>query len=183
MTRGAIKAVELLNDKMYMQLFNPEVIPLHEVLNIYRILLFYINKPEIAKIKQPSQFWAEVCKLFAENSEGKIGSFINKYANELNFSTENCLSVSQVIGSDLTKMTAPSYTKICPTTGLVFFFIKDALEYSGIIVDKKTPLVKLMNLLEYSMESHDSKNERVKGKIEKMDNSGSNANDAEKTKV
>jgi len=168
MTRGAIKAVELLNDKMYMQLFNQDVVPVTEVLNIYRILLFYINKPEIAKIKQPHQFWPQVCNLFADNSEGKIGSFINKYANELNFSTDNILAISQIIGNDLSKMTAPSYTKICPTTGLVFFFIKDALEYSGIIVDKKTPLVKLMNLLEYSMESLESKNERLKAKFEKM---------------
>lgn len=161
-----------------MQLFNPEVIPVQEVLNIYRILLFYINKPEIAKIKQPSQFWPEVCKLFAENSDGKVGSFINKYANDLNFSTENILSISQIIGSDLSKMTAPSYTKICPTTGLVFFFIKDALEYSGIIVDKKTPLIKIMNLLEYNLESLSVKFDTLKGKLDKLDSSEDSSNKA-----
>jgi len=169
MTRGAIKAVELLNDKMYMQSFNPEVIPIPEVLNIYRILLYYINKPDIAKIKSPNNFWQEVCNLFGNNSEGKVGSFINKYSNDLNFTTENIFAISQIIGNDLSKMTAPSYTKICPTTGLVFFFIKDALEYSGIIVDKKTPLIKLMNLLEYNLEFYSSKIDRLQGKVEKME--------------
>jgi len=176
MTRGAIKALELLNDKMYMPLFNPEKIPIQEVSNIYRILLYYINKQEIAKIKQPNQFWQEVCKLFAENSEGKIGSSINKFANDLNFSTENILAISQIIGSDLSKMNAPNFTKICSTTGLVFFFVKDALEYSGIIVDKKTPLVKLVNLLEYKVESLSSKLERLEGKMENFDKDNNNIN-------
>jgi len=170
MTRGAIKAVELLNDKMYMQLFNPEVIPVPEVLNIYRILLFYINKGDIAKIKSSASFWSEVCNLFATNSEGKIGSFINNYSNELNFSTENIFAISKIIGNDLSKMTAPSYTKICPTTGLVFFLIKDALEYSGIIIDKKTPVIKIMNLLEYNLEFYSSKNDRLQNKILKLEN-------------
>jgi hypothetical protein len=166
MTRGAIKAIELLNDKMYMNIFKSESVPQKEVLNIYRILLLYINKRDVASIKNNNQFWMSVCNLFISESEAKIGNFINKYCNDLNFSTENLFMISKIIGNDLTKMTAPNYTKICPTTGLVFFFIKDALEYSGIIVDKKTPIVKLMNLLDYNYESLSSIYERIKTKIE-----------------
>lgn len=167
MTRGAIKAVELLNDKMYMQIFRAETIPPDEVINIYRILLLFIDKRDVAIIKYSHQFWPEVCNLFLNESDGKIGTFITKYANNLNFSTENIFQISKIIGSDLNKMTAPNFTKICATTGLVFFFIKDALEYSGIIVDKKTPPIKLMNLYEYNHEFLTSKLDRLKNKLPK----------------
>jgi len=170
MTRGAIKAVELLNDKMYMQMFNPDIIPPIEILNIYRVLFYFINKIEIAKKKSRSEFWQEVCQVFINNPNIKIGNFINQHSNDLNFSTENIFAISQIIGNDLSKMTAPNFTKICPTTGLVFFFIKDALEYSGIIVDKKTPPIKIINLLDYNLESLSSKIDRLKGKLEKQEN-------------
>lgn len=167
MTRGAIKAVELLNDKMYLQIFKPDVVPQEEIVNIYRILLLYLNKREVAIIKNSNQFWSEACNLFLNESEGKIGNFINQYATNLNFSTENIFLISKIIGAELNKMTAPNFTKICATTGLVFFFIKDVLEYSGVIIDKKTPPIKIMNLYEYNLEYFTSRLERLKSKVEK----------------
>lgn len=30
------------------------------------------------------------------------------------------------------------YSKVCPTTGLVVFFVKEFIEYLGIVIEKKT---------------------------------------------
>ena len=167
MTRGAIKAIELLNENMYLNVFKPEILPVEQVQMAYRIFLFYLNKREIAVIKNKTEFWGEVCNLFLNDSEGKIGEFIKKSINNLNFSTENIYCISKVVGNDTSKLTSTSFTKYCATTGLLFFCVKDALEYSGIIVDKKTPLVKVMNLLEYKLESFNSQQDRLKAIIEK----------------
>ena len=168
MTRGAIKAIELLNDKIYLQIFKYEVIPSDDIINIYKILFNFLNKKEITNIKDNMLFWKEVCDLFNLESVGKIGDFINQNSTNLNFSSENIYLISRIIGSDLSKMTAPNYTKICPTTGLVFFFINDALEYSGIIIDKKTPPVKILNLLDFTLENLLSKEIRLKSFLNKL---------------
>jgi len=168
MTRGAIKAIELLNEQMYQNVFKQDTLPVEQVLLAYRIFMFYLKeKRDIAIIKDNNEFWKEVCDLFVNQTEGKIGEFIKKSIEELNFSTENIYCVSKIVGSDTSKMTSTTYTKFCATTGLLFFCIKDALEYSGIIVDKKTPLVKLMNLLEYKLEIFDSLQNRLKNLINK----------------
>ena len=51
----------------------------------------------------------------------------------------------------------PSYMgKLCGTTGLISFVIKDALEYSGIIEDKKTPPLRIKKNYEYQKEIIDN---------------------------
>lgn len=161
MTRGAVKAIELLNEKMYLNVFKSEVVPVEQVQLAYRIFLFYLNRRDIALMKNKEEFWKEVCNLFVNETEGLIGEFIKKEIANLNFSTENIYCISKIVGNDTSKMTSTTYTKYCATTGLLFFCIKDALEYSGIIVDKKTPLIKLMNLLEYKLETYNSLQDRI----------------------
>ena len=46
--------------------------------------------------------------------------------------------------------------KLCGTTGLISFVIKDALEYSGIIEDKKTPPLRIKKNYEYQKEIIDN---------------------------
>lgn len=167
MTRGAVKAIELLNEQMYVNVFKTDQLPGDQVLLAYRIFLFYLNKREIAIMNNNMEFWKEVCNLFVDGTEGKIGEFIKNSINNFNFSTENIFCISKIVGNDTSKMTSTTYTKFCATTGLLFFCIKDALEYSGIIVDKKTPLVKLMNLFEYKLETFDSLHNRLNDLINK----------------
>jgi hypothetical protein len=156
--------MELLNEQMYQNVFKKNKnmahndndkdyeIPNEQVILAYRIFLFYLNKTEIALKKNKHDFWREVCNFFLNQTGGKIGEFVQSSINSFNFSTDNIYKISKVIGNDTSKLTSNTFTDYCATTGLLFFLLKDALEYSGIIVDKKTPLATLMNLLEYKVD-------------------------------
>jgi hypothetical protein len=54
------------------------------------------------------------------------------------FSEENLWKITKIIGNREKKITPTFYSKTCGTTGLIIFLIKDAMEYAGIIIDKKT---------------------------------------------
>ena len=54
------------------------------------------------------------------------------------FSEENLVKITKIIGNREKKITPTFYSKTCGTTGLIIFLVKDAMEYAGIIIDKKT---------------------------------------------
>ena len=64
----------------------------------------------------------------------------------------------------------PSYfSKICGTTGLIVFVVKDALEYSGAIVnDKKTQPRKIYDNILYEKEQYINKIKYYKELIKEM---------------
>ena len=66
------------------------------------------------------------------------------------------------MSSKLSKIVTGYYSKICAATGLVTFVIKDALEYSGISVDKKTSPVRLYRNFMYNFEVLEAKMEKMK---------------------
>lgn len=63
---------------------------------------------------------------------------INNSVKNFDFSDENLYKIIKIIGNREKKITPTYYSKTCGTTGLIIFLIKDAMEYAGIIVDKKT---------------------------------------------
>lgn len=166
LTRGAIKAIELMNDNSHLNLFDPSKIPVEDILLPYRIFLLLLSKRDIALSKNTTLIWKEVCDLFVKESEGKIGDYIMKSISSFNFSTENVYCISKILGNDTSKMTSNNFSKICYTTGMLIFCIKDALEYSGIIFDRKTPLVKFVYLMEYKIECFESIQNRINNLIE-----------------
>jgi len=156
-----------MNEDTHLNVFNPSKIPVEEILLPYRIFLLFLSKREVALSKNTSLIWKEVCDLFVNQSEGKIGDFIMKSISSFNFSTENVYCVSKILGNDTSKMTSNNYSKLCYTTGMLIFCIKDALEYSGIISDRKTPLIKFINLMEYKIECFESIQNRLNNFIER----------------
>lgn len=65
---------------------------------------------------------------------------INSITAEIDFSNENIYKLNNLIKGKEVKMHPNYYNKICGTTGLIIFFIKDVLDYCGILTDsKKTP--------------------------------------------
>ncbi len=54
------------------------------------------------------------------------------------FSDENIYIISKIVGNNTSKMSPSYFSKICATTGFLTFLIKDALEYAGVIIEKKT---------------------------------------------
>jgi hypothetical protein len=78
------------------------------------------------------------------------------------FSEENLLKLSKIIGNREKKITPTFYSKTCGTTGLIIFLIKDALEYSGIIIDKKTLPSRIYKSYNYLLS-------KAKQKLDRMD--------------
>jgi hypothetical protein len=68
-----------------------------------------------------------------------VGTFLsNLLLKSVDSSVQNIHRIIQVLSCFAHKITPNYYSKLCGTTGLLVFFIKDILEYYGIIVEKKS---------------------------------------------
>ena len=69
--RSAVKALDLLNQEKYKELFKSSNVPQEDIILPYRIYFILMNKKEISSIKEDADFWKECCKFFL--SEAKTG--------------------------------------------------------------------------------------------------------------
>jgi hypothetical protein len=162
LTRGALKAVELLNESLYYKLFTEGPIPNDDIILTYRIFFQLLNMKDYVDIRDNTEFWKKACDYFVNESNSKLGSMVTGLVKNIDFSTENIYKVSKLVGSNTSKMTPNYFSKMCGTTGLFIFLIKDALEYSGILIDKKTPVSRLNKNYMYNFEILQNKIERLK---------------------
>lgn len=75
-SKGTNKAIELLNDNLYVKLFTEPNIPKVEILLVYKLYFQLIGHPFVQLFNNKSLFWKECCKYFLSSSEGKIGKNI-----------------------------------------------------------------------------------------------------------
>ena len=156
LSKGSLKALEILNDENYNNIFQMEELspPLDEIILIYRIFFQLINKEEFTEILSDKKFWKEARNYFLENSNGKIGSFINELISEFDFNKENIYKLKNLSNGKEDKLKPKFYENICKTTGLVTFVIKEAFEYCGIIFNEKKLMPSiLISYLEYIKEN------------------------------
>ena len=152
LTKGALRAIELLNNEKYNQLFKKNILDpnLKEIIVIYRILFRLLNQKSICDIEDDSEFWIKVCDFFNEKGIDKLGTFLVDSTKTFNFEDHNVYLINKLIINKKAKMLPSYYSKICSSTGLIMFLIKDALEYCGIIFsEKKTPHNRVVNTLLY----------------------------------
>jgi len=136
LTKGAIKAVDLLNTQIYTKIFNTTSVPNEDILFAYKLYFRLLNNEEITKLKG-IEFWIKCCNFFIKEDE-KTGDIITNNVKYFNFSNENIYKLSKLVSNKEKLITPNYYSKTCATTGLVIFILKDALEYLGIISDKRT---------------------------------------------
>ena len=151
-TKGALRAIELLNNDKYNQLFKKTVLEENqkEIVVIYRLLFRLLNEREISEIEDDSTFWLRICEYFNEKGIDKIGSFLIQAAQHFNFDDRNVYFLNKLIVKRKGKMNPSYYSKLCSSTGLVMFLIKDSLEYCGVMFsEKRTPHNRLVNNLIY----------------------------------
>lgn len=160
MTRGAIKAVELLNESLYFKLFEGANSN-DDIILPYRIFFQLIDSP-IAAIPDKVDFWSKTCEFFAKERDGKLGTMVTNLVKNINYSDENIYKITKLVGNNSSKISPNYFSKMCGTTGLFIFLIKDALEYSGIIPDKKTPPSRIMKNYLYNFQLLQGKMERLK---------------------
>ena len=160
LTRGTLKAIGLLDDEIYMRIFIRPVQEkiLKEISTIYRIFCQFLGFNDIVEIKNDKLFWEKFSKYVLDNKGEKLSQFCRETSKKFIFDDKNILKVKS-LAKDLNEKLKPKYwTNICGTTGFFVFMIKDAVEYSGVLEDKKTQPSRIKENYLY-----------VKGLFEKLD--------------
>ncbi len=73
LTRGTIKAIELLNESIYTKLFLQTTTPNEDILFPYKIYFQFLKSPILKTLPNEALFWAECCKFFLNDTNGKAG--------------------------------------------------------------------------------------------------------------
>ena len=139
LSKGSMRAIQILDNEIYNNIFKSKELnpPLDKIILIYRIFFQLINQEEINEIVSDKKFWEEARIYFLENDDNKIGYFIKDNISEFNFTNENIYKLKKLTKGYEEKLKPTNYEKICETTTLFTFIIKDALEYCGIIYNKE----------------------------------------------
>jgi len=143
LTKGSIKALNLLNEDILNRLFFEDKEPNKEVFIVYKIYFQLIKHKEITKYinedkSNDNKFW-ENCKNYFKEFNGKTGNCINEVISQkkINIDGDNIYKIYKIINKDINKLIPAYFSKICGTTGLFIFFIKDILDFLGFSNDKK----------------------------------------------
>lgn len=166
----------MLNDTNYQKAFVDKTISNEEIIFVYRVYFQLLDNQQLLQIVDNQEFFNKVCDYFIEKSNGKIGkrpicqfiyfvyilkclgNQIFKDVKMFDFSSENVYKLNRIIGNNTNKISPSYYSKLCGTTGLLLFLLKDCIEYSGInILEKKTPIQKIYNNYNYNIDIHNSK--------------------------
>ena len=168
LSRGTVKAIELLNNEEYGKIFKDKELlpPLDGIVFIYRIFFQFWKDNELKNIQDQKLFWIEASDFILNNSNGKIGDFFRDSVENFEFSGKNIYEAKKLINGKEDQLKPANFTKICGTTGLVVFLIKDTLEYCGILLSLKKNVPSLcLKYLEYIAEMQS----KMKKYIENID--------------
>lgn len=128
--------------------------PKPEVLLVYKAYMQLLHPDKIEhaiKTNNETEFWNFCSKHFIDSFEGKVGDAIIKDTTNMDISLLNTFKASKILGSFASKITPSYFTKICGTTGLFTFILKDLLEWVGANVNDKKPNVhKIYSLANYA---------------------------------
>lgn len=92
---------------------------------------------------------------------------MEQLTKSLDFSNENILILKHLAKHYITKLTPLYYSKLCPTTGLFIFIVKEVLEYCGVIQDRKTNPVRVYKNLTFFVESTKEKINKLEAVLNK----------------
>lgn len=157
--RGGAKAVELLNNDLYAKLFKKPMLEknVDDICTVYRVLLALFGEFKIATISGNQLFWIKCTEYLIGNANGKIGTFILKKMEDITFEHKKIYLVNKLLYKMKNKINANYFSKICGTTGLLIFVIRDVLEYCGVIInEKKTQPARILDNLQYYKNCNDT---------------------------
>ena len=152
LSKGAVKAIELLNDDRYNSIFKTKELnpPLDDIIFIYRLFFKLLKDNNLATINDDQLFWMEASDYILNNNNGKTGEFFKEAIKNFDFSAKNIYELKKIVKDQADKIKPQTYSKICSTTGLIVFLIKDTFEFIGIINNtKKNVPSLLLKYLEY----------------------------------
>ncbi len=136
MSKKTEKAIQLLNDSCLNKLFTQKKPPSKDILLIYYLYFQMIKHPIINLKSNKNEFWKKCCEYFTKEEGGKTGNLLEKNFKSLFLDPENIYKLLQLLDGNLVKINLTHFSKICRTTGLFTFYIKDILNYLGITNEK-----------------------------------------------
>ena len=140
-SKGTKKAIILLNEHLLNRLFyESSSIPNNDILLVYKLFFQFINYTEIINnFNDKKIFWKLTCEYFNIKNNCKTGKIIEDIINEkkINLNFDNLYKIYKLINNKLNIVVPSYFSKICGTTGLFVFFIKDIIDFLGFFEDKK----------------------------------------------
>ena len=152
-SRGAARAIQLLNNNTYSKIFRRPVLDnsLSQIYIAYRILFIFLNEVDIAKISDDKLFWIKCTEYLNSKSEnGKIGDFILTKLEKYYCDYKTVYYIEQIMKGKKDNISPSYFSKLCGSTGLLIFLIKELMEYCGVIIStKKTQLSRIYQNLKF----------------------------------
>lgn len=162
LNRSTLRAINLLNDEIFCRLFFEEKKPNKEILIVYKLYFQIINYKEIINLynKQLSDdiFW-EKCRNYFQKYNGNISEILinNIKNNKILLTGENLYKVYKLIEKDLYKFNSGYFSKLCGTTGIFIFYIRNILDFLGFTNEKKfqknsyCSFLEIINYIDYKI--------------------------------
>ena len=149
--RNSATAIVSIDKETFSKLFKQKTldIKLSEIYIVYRVLFLLFGEQKIAEIVDDGEFWEKCIEYLNTNGGNKIGSFILEKSKSFDFSKNSIYLINKLLVGIKPNFTTAHFSKVNGTTGLLMFIIRDALEYAGIIVTKRTPKSRIYNNLIY----------------------------------
>ena len=136
LNKGTLKAIKLLNEEIFCRLFFEDKIPNKDVILVYKVYFQLINYKEITNLYNNNSddiIW-EKCLIYFRNNYGKISEILmnNIEAEKILLNGENLYKIYKLTENNITKFCSGYFSKLCGTTGLFIFYIKDILDFLGL---------------------------------------------------
>ena len=149
--KSSASAILSLDKPIFSNLFKEKVldIKLSDIYIVYRVLFVFINEIKIAEIVDDAEFWTKCIEYLNNNGKEKIGSFILAKSKDFDFSHKSIYLLNRLLVGIKPNINLAFFSKLSGTTGLLIFIIKEALEFCGVLVSKKTPKSRIYDNLIY----------------------------------
>ena len=149
--KSSSSATLSLNKPTFYKLFNETnlSIKLNDVYIVFRALFILMGETKIAEVEDDSQFWIKCTEYLKRDGIDKVGSFILEKSKNFDFSHKTIYLLNKLLVGIKPNINASYFSKISGTTGMVIFIVKDALEFCGVLVSKKTQKSRIYDNLMY----------------------------------
>ena len=141
LAKNSVSTTLCLDKPTFSSLFKQAVldIKLSDIYIVYRVLFVFMGETKIAEIVEDGEFWKKCIEYLNNNGKEKIGSFILAKSKDFDFSHKTIYLLNKLLIGIKPNINPAFFSKISGTTGMLIFLIKDALEFCGVLVAKKTP--------------------------------------------
>ena len=141
LSKSAFKAIDLLNQKAYYTKFHEQRTPNDETLLVYKVYFLLLNNNnKVIELISDKGFddkdvlWLKIREYFIwERKDLQLGQFVQSEIRNMDYSDKNVYSMKLFCKPYLSILNPLYYSKMCPTTGVFAFLVKEVLEYMGVV--------------------------------------------------